>query len=978
MKKTLLPLFLFVSVIIQAQITYPVNGVMDPRTGTFAFIHATIVIHADSVVEDGSLLIREGKIVAVGNGISIPKEAVVTNLNGKFIYPAFIDLDAEYGLPSKQNPTAGIGPQMENKFSSALNWNQAVTPEYNSFENFSTDTTKNKSYRNVGIGILLTSRHDGIFRGTGALVFTGDERAGEMILKDAVSAEYSFLKGSSTQDYPSSQMGSIALLRQTFYDADWYAKGGNIEEKNISLAAINNEKSLPQIFAVKNKLEIMRADKVGDEFNFQFIIKGSGDEYQRINEIKNTNAQLIIPVNFPKTPDVSDPFDAELITLGELKHWEMAPANPAMLEQNKIRFAFTSAGLEDKNDYLKNIRKAINYGLSETTALNAITIIPAEMIGMENEIGSIEKGKQANFIITSGNIFDEETVVYQTWVKGKSYTVSKWIEKDMRGVYLLKVSNIIYGLVVKGKIDAPEFAIVKNTDTIAATGSVSNDNISLQFSDGANTYRLNGWIKEKEFSGNGQLNGNWINWTATFANVYADKKEEKKKENPVTGKMIYPFSPFGWEKKPVQEDILITNATIWTGEKEFELKNYDVLISNGKIEKIAKNIAAKNAKVIDGTNQYLTAGIIDEHSHIAISNGVNEGTQSSSAEVRIGDVVDCDDINIYRQLAGGVTSAHLLHGSANPIGGQTQLIKLRWGLAPEEMKFEGWGGFIKFALGENVKRSGGNQGGRYPDTRMGVEQVYLDAFTRAKEYDALRKSDPAHTRQNLELDAIAEIINKKRFITCHSYVQSEINMLMKVAEQFNFKVNTFTHILEGYKVADKLKKHGAGAAGFSDWWAYKYEVYEAIPYNGALLHDQGVVTAFNSDDAEMARRLNQEAAKAVMYGNVPEEEALKFVTLNPAKLLHIDDRVGSIKKGKDADLVLWNEHPLSIRASVEKTFVDGILFFDKEADLVLRNEIAKERNRIVQKMIKAKAAGEGSENFSSRPRRLYHCDSIGE
>ena len=980
MKKTLLPLFLFVSVIIQAQITYPVNGVMDPRTGTFAFIHATIVIHADSVVEDGSLLIREGKIIAVGNGISIPKEAVVTNLNGKFIYPAFIDLDAEYGLPAKQNPPAGIGPQMENKFSSALNWNEAVTPEYNSFENFSTDTTKNKSYRNVGIGILLTSRHDGIFRGTGALVFTGDERAGEMILKDAVSAEYSFLKGSSTQDYPSSQMGSIALLRQTFYDADWYAKGGNIEEKNISLAAINNEKSLPQIIAVKNKLEIMRADKVGDEFNIQFIIKGSGDEYQRINEIKNTNAPLIIPVNFPKTPDVSDPFDAELITLGELKHWEMAPANAAMLEQNKIRFAFTSAGLEDKNDYLKNIRKAINYGLSETTALNAITIIPAEMIGMENEIGSIEKGKQANFIITSGNIFDEETVVYQTWVKGKSYTVSKWIEKDMRGVYLLKVSNITYGLVVKGKIDAPEFAIVKNTDTIAATGSVSNDNISLQFSDGANTYRLNGWIKEKEFSGNGQLNGNWINWTATFANVYADKKEEKKKENPVTGKMIYPFSPFGWEKKPVQEDILITNATIWTGEKEFELKNYDVLISNGKIEKIAKNIAAKNAKVIDGTNQYLTAGIIDEHSHIAISNGVNEGTQSSSAEVRIGDVVDCDDINIYRQLAGGVTSAHLLHGSANPIGGQTQLIKLRWGLAPEEMKFEGWGGFIKFALGENVKQS--NWGDlntiRFPQTRMGVEQVYADAFTRAAEYMLAKADKTKNTRTDLELEALGEILTGKRNITCHSYVQSEINMLIHLSDQYHFKVNTFTHILEGYKVADKMAAHNIGGSSFSDWWAYKFEVYNAIPYNIAIMTRAGVVCAVNSDDAEMARRLNQEAAKSIKYGGLTKEEAWKLCTINPAKLLHVDNRVGSVKEGKDADLVLWNNDPLSVYARATYTLVDGIIYYSMQQDEQLRIAMANERARIISKMIAEKNGGAPTVPVTGDHYHEFDCDDYGD
>lgn len=409
-------------------------------------------------------------------------------------------------------------------------------------------------------------------------------------------------------------------------------------------------------------------------------------------------------------------------------------------------------------------------------------------------------------------------------------------------------------------------------------------------------------------------NGSWkeIEFIRLSNDVLSKTKNDTIKPKENVGSIVYPFGPYGWKTKPQVKTYLIKNATVWTNEQEGVLNNTDVLIRNGKIVNIGKNLTEKEAILIDATGKHLTAGIIDEHSHIAVNGGVNECTQSVTSEVRIGDVINSEDINIYRQLAGGVTTSHILHGSCNPVGGQTALIKLRWGYAPEQMKFENADGFIKFALGENVKRSGDNRAGRYPDTRMGVEQTYIDAFSRARDYDQLMKTKPNETRHDLELDALAEILNKKRFITCHSYVQSEINMLMKVAEQFNFRVNTFTHILEGYKVADKLKKHGAGAAGFSDWWAYKFEVYEAIPYNGAILHDQGVVTAFNSDDAEMARRLNQEAAKAVKYGNVPEEEALKFVTLNPAKLLHIDNRVGSIKKGKDADLVLWNDHPLSI------------------------------------------------------------------
>jgi len=338
-------------------------------------------------------------------------------------------------------------------------------------------------------------------------------------------------------------------------------------------------------------------------------------------------------------------------------------------------------------------------------------------------------------------------------------------------------------------------------------------------------------------------------------------------------------------------------------------------------------------------------------------------------------VVNSEDINIYRQLSGGVTTSQLLHGSCNPIGGQSAIIKLRWGFAPEQMKFENTDGFIKFALGENVKKSRNTRNNRFPDSRMGVEQVYVDAFTRAKEYEAKKKSGGTSFRKDLDMEAVVEVLNAQRFITCHSYVQSEINMLMHVADAFGFKVNTFTHILEGYKVADKMKAHGAGGSTFSDWWAYKYEVIDAIPHNAALMAEQGIITAINSDDAEMARRLNQEAAKAVLYGDVAEEEAWKMVTLNPAKLLHIDDRVGSVKAGKDADIVLWSTNPLSVYAKAEITLIDGVKFFDRTEDLKLRQELAMERARLIQKMIAHKKGGGKTGPMRGGRKHLYHCDS---
>jgi imidazolonepropionase-like amidohydrolase len=283
--------------------------------------------------------------------------------------------------------------------------------------------------------------------------------------------------------------------------------------------------------------------------------------------------------------------------------------------------------------------------------------------------------------------------------------------------------------------------------------------------------------------------------------------------------------------------------------------------------------------------------------------------------------------------------------------------------------------FIKFALGENVKQSNWQSFGRFPQSRMGVEQLYTDYFSRAKEYDALKKSGKPY-RKDAELETLAEILNKERFISCHSYVQSEINMLMKVAEKFNFNINTFTHILEGYKVADKMKAHGVGASTFSDWWAYKYEVNDAIPYNAAIMHNQGVVTAINSDDGEMSRRLNQEAAKSVKYGGVSEEDAWKFVTLNPAKLLHIDDRVGSLKAGKDADVVLWSGHPLSVYSKAEKTLIEGIVYFDLERDKQLREAVKREKSELITMMMKEKNKGMKTQPIKKKENEYLHCNSL--
>ena len=1002
MKKTILYcLFIFLGMRVSAQQTFPLNGVAEVMPNKFALIDASIYVDAHTHLAKASLLIDGGKIVNISEKVNIPAGYVVINCLNKIIYPGFIDAYTSYGLSDTKNDGNSEDPIFISTKDGAYHWNEAVKSEYNAFANFSVKHSDPDVFRSQGFTVVNTLKKDGIFRGTSALVSLGSERDNLLIISPNVASALSFRKGSSKQDYPSSLMGSIALIRQSYYDAKWLKDNKGKVEFNQSLQAINDQQSKIKIFEVTDVHDIFRAQKIAEEFNINYIFKGAGNEYQRIAELKKINPVIIIGLNFPKIYDVEDYFDAGNISLTELKNWELAPSNPAALANANIKFLLSTSDLKKPSEFLNNLRKAVKYGLSEESALTALTETPATILGVKDQMGSLKKGMRANFIICSGNIFKEESAtILSTWIDGKSYAITSQNENDIRGTYQVTNGNIgtkeitikgtLIDLVATGlKADSSDLSIKLNyfENQVSMIYDPSIDSTSI------GKFRLNASFVGNQMMGSGTgSDGKPFNWTANKIKAFQDpaiSNEPIQKEKDLKlGPVYYPFTAYGTTSTLQAEKMLIKNATIWTNESPAVLTETDVLINNGKIVQIGKNIQAPDAKVIDAAGKYLTSGIIDEHSHIAISRGVNEGTQSNTAEVSIGDALDPDDINIYRQLAGGVTTSQLLHGSANPIGGQSAVIKLRWGKMAEELKFEGASPFIKFALGENVKQSnwGDRQQTRFPQTRMGVEQVYIDAFTRAKEYEAEKlnfgrlsagaKSKIISPRFDLELETMLEILNKKRFISCHSYVQSEINMLMHVADSFNFKVNTFTHILEGYKVADKMKAHGANASTFSDWWAYKFEVMDAIPYNAAILTKVGVNTAINSDDAEMARRLNQEAAKAIKYGALTETEAWKLVTLNPAKMLHIDHRVGSIKVGKDADVVLWNTNPLTIDAKPEKTIIDGVIYFDSERDLELRKQIAKEKERLIQKMLDLKKLGMPSQKAAMKEKKLYHCDDM--
>ena len=980
-----------------AQQTFPENGVIDPRHGYFAFTNATIIKDAANTLKNATLIIKDGKIVAVGNDLKVPPGAVEINCTDKYIYPSFIDIYADYGTTIPQRPAGGFNfaqqPQLTTNTKGAYGWNQAIKSEAEAYKVFGVDDAKAKSLREVGFGTVLSHVRDGIARGTGALVSLATEKENKVILKERASAHYSFNKGSSTQSYPNSIMGMIALLRQTYLDAQWYKNKPATEGVNLSLQAWNENQNLPQIFEANDKWNDLRADRIGDEFGVQYIIKAGGNEYQRIKEIASTKAILIVPLNYPQAQDVEDPNDARFVSLNDLKHWELAPTNPGAIEKAGIPFCLTTSDLRDIKGFLTNLRDAFNYGLTEMGALNALTKTPATILGVYDQVGSIDVGKWANFLIVSGPVFNEHTTIFQNWVQGSKYSIKDDSWKDRRGTYKLTLNTssgpVNYTLDFKNN----SAASIIGKDTVTSKFYFDGRQVRINFSPERtpeSNFRLSGVINNDVWNGYGEdSSGNSLSWTAVFDKPAIQKPDStRKKRIGTVGKVIYPFEPYGWEegKAPKQETILIKNATVWTNEKEGILQNADVLIKNGKIAEVGKNLSDASARVIDGTGKHVTPGIIDEHSHIAAAS-INEGGQSVTSEVRIADNLNPDDINIYRQLSGGVTTSHILHGSANTIGGQTQLIKLRWGANDEDLKFKGADPFIKFALGENVKRSpsalgNSSNNNRFPDTRMGVEQVLVDAFTRAKDYQKSWKEYETNKtkkgslapRRDLELDALVEILNNKRFITCHSYLQSEINASIKVAEQMGYKYNTFTHILEGYKVADKMLAHGANASTFSDWWDYKMEVQDAIPYNAAIMQRVGLNVAINSDDPEMARRLNQEAAKIVKYGGVTEEEALKMVTLNPAKMLHVDNKVGSLKVGKDGDVVLWSDHPLSIYAKPLYTIVDGIVYFDREKDAQMQKSIVAERNRIIKKMIAEKRTGASVQPAQPSYQELQTCD----
>lgn len=418
------------------------------------------------------------------------------------------------------------------------------------------------------------------------------------------------------------------------------------------------------------------------------------------------------------------------------------------------------------------------------------------------------------------------------------------------------------------------------------------------------------------------------------------------------------------------EHILIRNATLWTAGEAGILEHADLLIRRGKIRRIGQGLdAPRGALEIDAEGRHVTPGLIDAHSHAAITGGVNESSLISTAMVRIADVINADSINIYRQMAGGLTTMQLMHGSANAIGGQNIIVKLRWGADPEDMIVDGQPGVIKFALGENPKQSNWQSDTpRYPDSRQGVNQIIEQKFQQAREYARRHAGrggrNAVPPRPDLEMEVINAVLDGQIDVHAHGYRADEFLALMQTAKRHGFAIHALHHVLEGYKVADEIAGHGAGASTFSDWYGFKYEARDAIPYNAALMHERGVLTSVNSDNPELARRMNIEAAKSVRYGGLGEHEALKLVTANAAKQLRLDDRIGRLAEGLDADIVIWNGPPLSVTSRVDQTWIDGRLYFDRQRDLQARQNWESERQNLIA-AVRAQSESDEDEDADS-------------
>jgi imidazolonepropionase-like amidohydrolase len=922
--------------------------------GVHALVGGKVVVKPGQTLDSATVLIRDGLIEKVGTDVVAPPDARVWDMKGLTIYAGFIDpyltLGTNAPSPAPTNrvpelragrffglPLANLDPGNPGPGSEL----PTVTPEHRMVEGIAPDPKALQTLRELGftVGNVVPAR--GIIRGTSVLLALSDSNPNEAVIRPDVFQHVAFEsaeRGEGPGSYPQSLMGIISAVRQSFFDAQHYflehqsydqaPQGRKRPAFNPASQALGPalRKEMPVVFEPTSALMVDRAGRVGRELGLNFYILASGQEWRRPDLAKGAGAPFIVPLNFPEISKMPEEDDWNAITLDQLRAWDWAPEDAAVLRAQNLEVALTTYDLEDKTQFRKNLASALDRGFSENDALAALTTIPAKLCGVEQSLGTVEAGKMANLTVVSGKgYFDPEAKVKEVWIDGQFYRTDTAPPKAEAATEEKPA---------EAKPDE-----TKPSDTKPSEAKPARPN---------------------------------------RAAAARELFKKRLAHAPLEGRGPLTNPPA----------VLLTNATVWTCGPAGRLEHASILIEKGKIAGVGATLRQPDGALVeDATGKHITPGLIDAHSHSMILGGVNEGTLPSSAMVRIGDVVNSESANIYLQLASGVTEAHLLHGSANPIGGQCCLIKLRDGDGPEDLKFEAAPPTIKFALGENVKQSNSERATtRFPQTRMGVQAFYYNRFTAAQQYlqawDRYNNADKNAVQngvpfklvppaRDLELEALGEILQGKRFIHCHSYRQDEILMFIRQMQSFHIQIAAMHHILEGYKVADEMAAGGIGGSSFSDWWAYKFEVYDAIPYNGTLMHDRGVVVSFNSDSDDLARRLNFEAAKAVKYGGLSEIEALKFVTLNPAIQLRVQQRVGSLETGKDGDIAIWSKSPLDSTTVCLETWIEGKKYFDRSLDAGRTAALEEERKALLAKARKVLQESGPNEGGGGRGRRRF-------
>lgn len=936
----------------------------------YAIQNAKVIVGDGTVLDRATVLVADGLIEAVGVDLEIPGDMAVLDGEGLIVMPGLFDALTSIGMPEPPS-SGGRGGSSDAPPIRGPEDRPSTTPWVHAADDLDPEDSKIERWRDAGFTHVISAPPSGLFAGQAAIIALAGTEADQMILASGIAHNTNLRSSGGFRNFPGSLMGVLSYFRQIFLDAQHYARalemydadpeGLERPEYDRALEPIVRamENGTPFFVPADRGRHIDRALRLFGDFGLKPVLVGAQGAYERIDLLERSDVPVVVSLDWPeaekdRSPDATDSFV-------DLAHRQLAPSVPARLADSGVDFAFTSAG-KNASDALEGVRRAVAAGLSDEQALAALTTTPARLFGVADQLGTVEAGKIANLVVATDYPWAKDAEIKAVFVDGHRFAERESSEPsappavDASGTWSLTMEtprgsrDVTAELTMAedGKVTG-EFKTERGTTELEdgrVDGSKLSFKMTQQMGPRSMESSFNGEIDGERLEGNlsaGPMSFSVSGERTAMAQAEAPEADTAGEEPAVTDdELLETWRTF---QGPVSEDddFILTNATIHTVSGPV-IENGSVLVRGGKIARVGTDLRVpRGVREIDATGKHVIPGIIDAHSHLAIEGGTNEGSLSVTAMVGTDDVIDPDDIGIYRALAGGVTAANILHGSANPIGGRNQVIKLRWGQGAESMKMAEAPPGIKFALGENPKRSrsfpGMNQ--RYPATRMGVIDVIREAFTEARQYQrdwadyraaskAGRRAIPPRT--DLELQTLAEILDGDRLVHTHSYRADEILQMLRVAEEQGFKVATLQHVLEGYKVADEIARHGAGASTFSDWWGYKVEAYDAIPHNAALMTERGVLVSINSDSDEEIRHLNHEAAKAVRWGGMSDNDALALITLNPAIQLGIDQWVGSIEEGKDADLTVYDGHPLSVRSVVEQTYVDGRLYFDLNAD----------------------------------------------